>query len=275
MLPAALHEYMPAHQPGLVITDVTIATCSSLNPFSSCELDPGTWHKIDKELYMGRSWTRSYLYVQHKHEEKLTAQDAAVVDMSVGRLDPKLSKNEPDEVWESRPAGIWIKRSTNKRLTEADKSISAIDVLFGDDASEAREGWAMVGTPLLLNTEPDVLSAHLSVRRGAPIEPAKPKPRIPDNGRFKIMQISDMHLSNGVGVCRQAVPNNYKDGPCEADPRLFDFLNKVLDEEQPGLVVLGGDQINGETAPDAPTVGLAQCCKPMAPRTPPHLTELC
>ena len=96
--------------------------------------------------------------------------------------------------------------------------------------------------------------SNSSHHRGSAKEPKKPKPRVPDNGRFKIMQISDLHLSNGVGECREAVPNSYHDGKCEADPRTLSFVEKMLDEEKPDFVILGGDQVNGDTAPDAPTV---------------------
>jgi hypothetical protein len=258
VLPNALHGYMPSHHPGLVVTDVTIVTCSSLNPFSSCDLDPNVWHRIDKELYMGKTWaTSAYLYITRKHEEELTVGDRVVVELSVGRLDPATSESSQGEMWESRPGGIWIKRSTHKSSSDSDKAVTGVDVLFGDDAAEAREGWGIVGTPLLLDTGRDLLSAHLTVRRGKPSELKKPKPRIPENGRFKIMQIGDLHLSNGVGECREAIPNSYNDGKCEADPRTMDFVTKMLDEEKPDFVVLSGDQINGETAPDAPSVGSA------------------
>jgi len=132
-------------------------------------------------------------------------------------------------------------------------------VLFGDDAVEARVGWHLTGTPLLLTAGTSMLSIHLTVHRGSAKEPKKPKPRVPDNGRFKIMQISDLHLSNGVGECREAVPNSYHDGKCEADPRTLSFVEKMLDEEKPDFVILGGDQVNGDTAPDAPTVSSPPC----------------
>ncbi|CAM1510044.1 Fc.00g003790.m01.CDS01 [Cosmosporella sp. VM-42] len=253
VLPNAIHGYMPTHHPGLVVTDVTIVTCSSVNPFSSCDLDPRKWHRVDKELYLGRAWTTSaYLYISRKHEEELTEDDSVVVDVSVGRLHPA-PKGESEDLWESRDAGLWIKKSAKKQSSDSDKAVTDLDVLFGDDAVEARDGWTITGTPLLLNTGGPLLSVQLTVRRGAPHDVKKPKPRIRENGRFKIMQIGDLHLSTGVGICREAIPNNYAGGKCEADPRTLDFVTRVLDEEKPDFVVLSGDQINGDTAPDAPT----------------------
>lgn len=248
---------MPTHHPGLVVTDVTIITCSSLSPFSSCDgLDPRKWHRVDKELYLGRAWTtKAYLYVSRKHEEELTDEDGVVVDVSVGRLRPT-TKGESEDQWESRPGGLWIKRSAKKQSSDSDNAIADFDILFGDDAVEARPGWTITGTPLLLNTGGSFLSVQLTVRRGVPHENKKPKPRINDYGRFKIMQIGDLHLSTGVGNCREAIPDTYAGGKCEADPRTLDFVARVLDDEKPDFVVLSGDQVNGDTAPDAPTVSL-------------------
>jgi hypothetical protein len=116
VLPNSIHGYMPSHHPGLIVTDVTIVTCSSVNPFSSCDLEK-EWHRVDKDLYLGRTWTTSaYLYVMRKHEEDLTEEDRVVVDVSVGRLQPQ-PKGETDDAWESRPSGIWIKRSAKNPTT--------------------------------------------------------------------------------------------------------------------------------------------------------------
>lgn len=253
VLPAAIHEYMPLHHAGLVITDITITKCSSLNLFSSCTLDNAIWHRIEKDLYLGKSLTsHAYVHIQRKKEEELTLEDKVVLDVNVGRLDPSASvKGQADERWESRPGGLWIKRSAKRHASDSKKAVTAVDVLFGDDAVEVRENWQLTHVPMLLDASSSIPSAHLTVRRGSHHETAKPQPRINDNGKFKIMQLADLHLSTGVGKCRDAVPDSYNGGKCEADPRTLDFVSKMLDEEKPDLVVLSGDQVNGDTAPDA------------------------
>lgn len=249
---------MPQHHAGLLITDITIKKCSSINIFSSCRLDPDVWHRIDKDLYLGKSMvTSAYVHVRRKKEEELTSDDKVIIDVVVGRLDPGTSrKGEADERWEKREAGLWIKRSDKKYAIDSKRTITAVDVLFGDDAVEARYGWEMPqkGTPLILDAGAQVPSAHITVRRGSQQEPHKPEPRIKDNGKFKVMQVSDMHLSTGVGVCREAMPESLDGEKCEADTRTLDFVNRVLEDEKPDLVVLSGDQINGDTAPDAQSV---------------------
>ncbi|KAF4121827.1 DNA repair exonuclease SbcCD nuclease subunit [Geosmithia morbida] len=258
VLPNSLHEYMPTHHAGLVVTDITVLECSRINIFSSCKLDASRWERIDKELHLGQSWTSAaYVFVSRKHEHDLSPDDKVVLDLTVGRLDPSSRSAAVDDRWESRPAGLWIRRSAKKRSSDSVLAVTGVDVLFGDDAVEARDGWAITGTPLLLSSDRrDMISAHITMRRGDADHdagPRKPVPRIPPSGRFKIMQIGDLHLSTGVGVCRDAVPEGFDGGPCEADPRTLEFVGKMLDEEKPDLVVLSGDQINGGTAPDAPT----------------------
>ncbi|KAI5458454.1 Metallo-dependent phosphatase-like protein [Mariannaea sp. PMI_226] len=253
VLPNAIHGYMPSHHPGLVVTDVTIATCSSLNIFSSCDLDPKKWHRLDKDLYLGKTWISSaYIFVSRKHEEELADGDKVVMDISTGRLQPQ-PKGESDDPWEKRPNGLWIKRSAKKQASDSSSAVTDIDVLYGDDAVEARDGWAITGTPLLLKTGSKLPCVQLTIRRGPHHERKKPVPRINDNGRFKILQIADLHLSTGVGKCREAVPDTYNGQKCEADPRTLDFVTRVLDDEKPDFVVLSGDQVNGDTAPDAST----------------------
>jgi hypothetical protein len=257
VLPNAIHEYLPTHHAGLVITDVALRQCSTLNVFSSCKLDPAVWHRIDKDLYLGKGlFSSAYLHVQHKREEELTADDKVVIDLAVGRLNPGANEKagKGQEKWEARPAGLWIKRSNKRGASDSKNAVTAVDVLFGDDAVEARPGWAITGTPLLLDTGSNVPAAHITIRRGVAQEPVKPVPRIGENGRFKIMQLADLHLSTGVGHCRDALPEDWNGGKCEADPRTLDFVAKMLEEERPNLVVLSGDQVNGDTAPDAQSV---------------------
>ncbi|KAI0194627.1 calcineurin-like phosphoesterase [Astrocystis sublimbata] len=256
LLPNAVHEYMPQHHHGLVITDVTITKCSKINLFSSCKLDPDLWHRVDKNLYLGNKWmTSAYLHVQRKKEEELTAEDKVVVNLKVGPTDPSAGvKPPPAAKWEQRPFGLWIQRSAKPHASDSKDAVTGVDVLFGDDAYEVRPGWAIRGVALMLDSNRDIPPAHITVKRGGGDQlPKRPVPRIRDNGKFKIMQLADLHLSTGVGHCRDAVPDEYEGGPCEADPRTLDFVSRLLEEEKPDFVVLSGDQVNGDTAPDAQT----------------------
>jgi hypothetical protein len=252
-----LHNALPAHHPGLVITDVKVTTCSRVNVFSSCKLDSAEWHRIEKDLYLGKSWVSSaYVHIKRKKEEDLLPEDRVIVDLTVGRLEPLLNEKQKEdkEKWEKRTAGLWLKPSAKRHASDNQKAVTAVDVLFGADAVDPRLGWEVVGTPLLLDSSGEGREARISIRRGKPAAHSKVIPRINDNGKFKIMQAADLHLSTGTGNCRDAEPAGHNGGHCEADPRTLEFVGKLLDEEKPDLVVLSGDQVNGETAPDAQTV---------------------
>ncbi|OJD36941.1 calcineurin-like phosphoesterase [Diplodia corticola] len=253
VLPQSIHNHLPVHHPGLIITDIHVQTCSSLNPLSSCKLDPDKWHRIEKDLYLGSGWfNKAYVHVKRKREEELNQDDRVVLDVRVGRLDPSMGeKGQETAKWESRPAGVWLLRSSKRHDSDSDKVITAIDILFGADAVEPRPGWEVRDTPMLLDTSGEAQEARISVRRGVPHKTDKPVPRIKKDGKFKILQVSDLHLSTGLGACRDPEPKDHNGGQCDADSRTLDFVGKILDEEKPDMVVLSGDQVNGDTAPDA------------------------
>ena len=257
VLPHAIHSRLPLHHEGLVLTDITVKTCSSLNPLSSCSLDPEKWHRVEKDLYLGSGWlSRAYVHVQRKREEELADGDRVIVDVRIAKLDPALAEGaRGNEKWEARPAGIWLKRSDKRHASDSKNSVTALDVLFGADAVEPRPGWELVKPgALLLDSAAESWEPRLSIRRGRLVKAVKPVPRIRKDGKFKIMQVSDLHLSTGIGACRDAEPKGHNGGRCDADPRTLEFVAKLLDDEKPDFVVLSGDQVNGETARDAQTV---------------------
>lgn len=253
VLPASIHGHLPTHYSGLVVTDVTVTTCSSLNILSNCKIKKETWTRVDKDLYLRTGWTSSaYIHFEAKKEENLLPEDKVVLDLKVGRLKPQTV--EEGDTWEQRPGGVWLKRTTTRHASDSLKTVTSVDVLFGADAVDPRAGWEVKDTPLLLNSRTEELEVRVTVRRGDPQKIKKPVPRINENGRFKIMQLADLHLSTGLGVCREPVPAEIVPGhPCEADPRTLEFVDRLLDEEKPDIVILSGDQVNGETSKDAQT----------------------
>ncbi|KAK3675371.1 hypothetical protein LTR78_004881 [Recurvomyces mirabilis] len=261
VLPTSIHSALPSHHAGTVITDITVAFCSTTNPFSQCRLDAEKWHRVEKDLYLRSGWVQSaYLHVTRRKEEELTAGDKVVMAVRVGRLDPGMGeKGQGEEKWESRPGGIWLLRSNKRHDSDSEKAITAVDVLFGADAVDPRTGWSLAQTPLLLDTDSNTPSARLSVRRGHLNPKAEEKTRdtplrIRKDGKFKILQISDAHLSTGTGKCRDAIGADHQPiTNCEADPHTLDFLDRILDDEKPDLVILSGDQVEGPSAPDTQT----------------------
>ena len=209
---------------------------------------------MEKDLYLSKGWlSHAFLHIERKREAELTEKDRVVLDIRVGSLDPVLSdKHQGTERWESRSGGIWIKRTSKHRDADKHAAVTAVDVLFGSDSVEARPNWQRILSPLML---PDVggsnQGAYLTIRRGLAEEIRKPRLHINSDGKFKILQLADLHLATGVGICRDAEPPEHDGGHCEADTRTLAFVARILDEEKPNLVILSGDQVNGETAPDA------------------------
>lgn len=152
--------------------------------------------------------------------------------------------------WVYKSNGIWLKygKANSNALT-------GIDILFGDDAVDPRPNWRLLKSgPLKDVKSPSDKPAYISIRKGPRADYKKiRKPlKINKNGKFKILQVADLHFSTGVGKCRDPAPSETKTG-CQADPRTLKFLNKVLDLEKPDFVVLTGDQIFGDEAPDSET----------------------
>lgn len=258
VLPQTIHHHLPTHHEGRVVTDITVKTCSALNPFTSCQLDPAEWHRVEKDLYLSTGWvSQAYVHVKRKREEDLLASDRVVVDVRCGHVDPAVVDGDAGsgDNWESRPLGMWIRRSSKRHESDSAGAVTAVDVLFGPDAAEPRPGWSLGETPLLLDAGANVPEARLTLRNGPAKKAERPQPRVKKDGKFKILQLADLHLATGAGVCRDAEP---KDEPCEGDSRTLSFVHRILDQEEPDLVVLSGDQVNGDTAPDPQTV-----CRPL------------
>ncbi|EME88376.1 uncharacterized protein MYCFIDRAFT_48558 [Pseudocercospora fijiensis CIRAD86] len=273
VLPDSIHHALPSHHAGTVITDVTIAHCSPVNPLSSCRLDADIWKRVEKDLLLGSGWLRSaYLHVQRKKEEELTTNDKVVVDIRVSRQEPGTNEKEQRDVaWESRPGGIYIGRSAKRHDSDSDRAVTAIDVLFGSDAVDPRPNWSVQEVPLLVDGGNANRAPRLSVRRGRPQTEHKPHvPKVNKDGTFKILQISDAHLATGIGTCRDAIGEGDKPSKkCEADPRTLDFIEQILDDEKPDLVVLSGDQVEGPAAPDTQTA-IFKMVAPLVERSIPY-----
>eukprot|EP00936_MAST-01D_sp_MAST-1D-sp1_P002879 g2879.t1 len=63
-------------------------------------------------------------------------------------------------------------------------------------------------------------------------------------GKFKILQFADMHFENGNATeCRDLTPDQ-QNWPC-TDLNTTDLLRRLIDLEQPDLVIFTGDNIDG------------------------------
>lgn len=78
--------------------------------------------------------------------------------------------------------------------------------------------------------------------------PKAPELRFDRAGKFRIMQVADLHLSTGPGDCRDmSLSATIECNAVGADVYSLEWLKKSLDELKPDLVVFTGDQLNGQT----------------------------
>ncbi|ODQ51425.1 Metallo-dependent phosphatase, partial [Saitoella complicata NRRL Y-17804] len=217
------------------IRDITVVTCNkwrALRVFGSCSRSG--WERVDRDLFLRKGWIQQAFVLI---DRRASSDDKSVIrEVRSGRL----AFAETGIAWEYRPGGIWIQREA----AAPHDAVTGVDILYGIDAVEVRPGWSLVRGGTLEHSE-----AHLSIRHGVIKTFRKPEVRVNANGKFKVLQVADLHLSTSVGACRDAEPADTA-ANCEADPRTLEFLTRILDEEKPDMVVLTGDQINGDTAPD-------------------------
>ena len=250
-----------------VVTDLTISFCSSNGSSSTCALEPHRWHRIEKELYLHTAQQTAWLHLALSKEEALTTKSFVVIDVIVEEQHPHPGS---DESWEVRPGGLRVLRS--RYTSNIHQAITDIDVLFGIDAVDPRPQWTLIRSPLQLNAEPEVPAARLSIRYGRP-KSRKDGPRTPlrvsEDGKFKIVQISDTHMVTGVGVCKEAVDAHGQPLPeSVADPLTANFLGEILGVEKPDLVILTGDQLHHDI-PDSQTA-MFKVVTPMIERSVPY-----
>ncbi|KAI0369179.1 Metallo-dependent phosphatase [Pilatotrama ljubarskyi] len=138
---------------------------------------------------------------------------------------------------------LWYKADRTWRdMTDAERRndiVTEIDVLFGSDdpwyGFEKVDRATFDGQGL---KEP----VWLTYRKGVKPPPRAPPLHFSREGKFKIMQVADLHYSVSVGACRDTDID-----PCTASDNLTStLLGRMLDAEKPDLIVFTGDQLNGQ-----------------------------
>ncbi|ANZ77192.1 BA75_03399T0 [Komagataella pastoris] len=308
LLPNSVHFVLPVNRHKAVITQLAFRECY----FSVfCQPKPG-FTRLEKNLFLNKKWIgQAFVEYQQSSWNDLTGDQPVVLDLAISNIeeDSKVAGNgnhlypirilndlqgisgrrfiskivgddgKEEEVvyeipsakqikekgWEKLKYGLWVKYGPFDEF----QAITNIDVLYGFEAKEVRHKWIKLPNPLLLNHVPVFFSF---VRKGEK-QLSKPKLKINSQGKFKILQVADLHFSTLNGTCQDPVPPLKPNESCFADARTLRFLNKVLDIENPDLVVLTGDQIYGDRAPDSQTA-MFKALEPFISRKIPYALTL-
>lgn len=172
--------------------------------------------------------------------------------------------------WTKKSHGLWVKYGPHT----ASEAVTGVNVLFGNHAVDPRPNWKLLGRPLQGTMAKSSEAPHLTFRRGPRVDYLREyesRLKFGLDGKFKILQVSDLHFATGVGKCRDPVPADISG--CEADPRTLQYLDLVLETEKPNLVVLTGDQNFGDVSPD-PQTAIFKALNPFIVRQIPFAVTL-
>ncbi|THG93934.1 hypothetical protein EW026_g7427 [Hermanssonia centrifuga] len=266
-LPLDIWDPLMPHDTGL--TEIDIKQClidsyfipsvgTLCGPSTSKEQDSlkGKWVQVDRNLnFQGYSFVNVYYRRTRRLDIPL------ITDIRI--LPEKETPSPFSSQWSkvSRPVSprgetlyLWYyKNKTLSEMSNAEKQnnlITEIDVTYGD--SDAWYGFEKLERPVASKDEGKKLeSVWLTTRKGVQPPPRAGPLHFSHDGKFKIMQIADLHFSVNQGVCRETIIT-----PCTAaDDMSISLLADTLDKEKPDLVVFSGDQLNGQgTSWDAKSV---------------------
>ncbi|CAI4046917.1 phosphoprotein phosphatase SKDI_12G3880 [Saccharomyces kudriavzevii IFO 1802] len=145
--------------------------------------------------------------------------------------------------------------------------ISEINVLFGADCVNPIVNWTLQKNFPLTEyaySEPAYLTYKFVGSHPVNTEPQRLQET--NEGKFKIVQLADLHLGVGESECVDEFP---KHEVCKADPKTKTFIQQVLDIEKPQMVVFTGDQIMGDRSiQDSETVLLKAVAPVIARKIP-------
>ncbi|KAF8643188.1 hypothetical protein AX16_009173 [Volvariella volvacea WC 439] len=278
-LPLDVWTPLLPHDTGL--SEITVTKCMmdpDMNedmcaPDSTSQQDAikGSWVRVERDLNMQFGYFSGWLSVYYRRTRR---RDVKLITDIV--LLPEDEQPEGDG-WEKAetslragvlrapPLYLWYrlgKTAAEMNTEEKANLITELDVLAGEDVPWY--GFEKL-EPATTLPQDNRLSVWLTYRRGVKIPPKAPPLHFSHDGKFKIMQVADLHYSVSQGVCRDTLLD-----PCEAADNLTNsLLGRMLDKEKPDLIVFTGDQLNGQDTSWDPRSVLAKFARAVTDRQIP------
>ncbi|GAK65509.1 phosphatase dcr2 [Moesziomyces antarcticus] len=175
--------------------------------------------------------------------------------------------------YEQEKLGFWKEKRAPLTSGPFDP-ITELDLVYGDNPPwPGFESAGVVSHPhSAIGSSQISLSFRRKPMRKPPLEPLKFRP----DGTFKILQLADLHFSVNPEPCRDT---NEKDPRwaargCLSKNDTLALVDAWLDSEKPDMVVLTGDQLNGQGTSWDPRSVLSLYTAPLIKRQIPYAVIL-
>ncbi|KAI6149292.1 Metallo-dependent phosphatase-like protein [Pisolithus tinctorius] len=269
------------HDTGL--SEITIERCMFSPEFAGIDLCApdttvekdavkGKWVRVERDLNMQSGlWSLNMYY---RRTRRLDVPLITEFKLLPSGEEPgtgtdmwfKVKRSIRDGVMREKPLYLWYKigKAMNEMTTqEKQQIITEVDVLFGED--RPWYGFEKVEPAVTPEKDGVIQSVYVTYRRGVKPVPRAPPLHFSQDGKFKILQVADLHFSVSRGECRDTDIS-----PCYASDNLTStLLGHVLDAEKPDMVVFTGDQLNGQGTSWDPKSVLAKFASEVIDRSIP------
>ncbi|KII85910.1 hypothetical protein PLICRDRAFT_115182 [Plicaturopsis crispa FD-325 SS-3] len=257
-LPLDVWAPLLPHDTGL--SEITVERCmlpptfaDMCRPHTTAHDDniKGKWVRVDQDLNRKSGmWYLSLFYRRTRRLDvplivELRLLQDGQVPTTMSDAWHKVSRSIRDGVPGAKPLFLWYRTGETQREATVkgptEEYITELDILRGAD--RPWYGFDKLSPPLREEDASKKRDAEwLTYRRGVQPPPKAPPLHFSHDGKFRIMQIADLHFAVSRGVCRDTVL-----APCaDADNMTTTLLGRMLDAEKPDLVVFTGDQLNGQ-----------------------------
>ncbi|KAM0793498.1 hypothetical protein ACM66B_000937 [Microbotryomycetes sp. NB124-2] len=239
----------------------------------------GAWKRVERDI--NKQIGLVYLYVFYRR--LLPGSTADVItnltvlthapsddDLSIDGRWVEVSESLRTGVWPTMPPAylhykltpqadvIAARRMNSKADAGRLEPITELDIVYGGEDVKTLPRYIKVGQ-YITGGDDDPKTATtkgkgtrpgsaLAYRKQLVERPRTPNLRFNAAGNFTILQVADLHFSVGPGDCRDV--HRSKKNECQqmgADRYSLKWLEEALDEIKPDLVVLTGDQMNGQS----------------------------